>query len=80
MTGHASCVSGGQNADSWLFLLAWRTTTLNAVGYCLGGTPLSIAAACLAQDDDAKFSSLTRLAAQTDFDEAGELTLIIDDS
>ena len=53
---------------------------INAVGYCLGGTVLSMAAAFFAQRDDAKLNSLTLLAAQTDFSEAGELTLYIDDS
>jgi polyhydroxyalkanoate synthase len=53
---------------------------VNAVGYCVGGTLLSIAAAFLAQKDDSRFSSLTIFAAQTDFTEAGELRLFIDDS
>ena len=53
---------------------------INAVGYCLGGTLLSIAAAYLAAKNTPPFNSLTLLAAQTDFSEAGELTLFIDDS
>ena len=51
---------------------------IHALGYCLGGTLLSISAAAMGRDGP--FKTITLLAAQTDFTEAGELTLFINES
>jgi polyhydroxyalkanoate synthase len=50
---------------------------VHAVGYCIGGTLLAIAAALLAARRDHTLASVSLFAAQADFSEPGELSVFI---
>ncbi len=52
---------------------------VSAVGYCIGGTLLATALAYMAETGDRRVASATLITAQTDFSDAGELQVFIDE-
>jgi polyhydroxyalkanoate synthase len=55
------------------------TKKVNAIGYCIGGTLLTIALAHMAKHGDERIKSATFFTTLTDFEEAGELGVFIDE-
>jgi len=53
---------------------------IHSVGYCIGGTLLSIGAAVLSAAGNRRLASMTLMAAQQDFSEPGELSVFISPS
>ena len=53
---------------------------INAVGYCIGGTLLSAALAYMAARGDTRVNSATFWAAQSDFSDAGDLSVFVDEA
>ncbi|WP_259779637.1 PHA/PHB synthase family protein [Aestuariispira ectoiniformans] len=54
-------------------------TEVNAIGYCLGGTLLSATLAYMAAKDDKRIKSATFFTTMVDFEDAGELSIFIDE-
>jgi polyhydroxyalkanoate synthase len=52
---------------------------VNAIGYCVGGTLLSVALAWMAAKGDKRIASATLFAAQVDFTHAGDLMVFVDE-
>jgi polyhydroxyalkanoate synthase subunit PhaC len=53
---------------------------VHAIGYCVGGTLLSIALAAMAAQHDDRIVSATLFAAQVDFTYAGDLKVFVDEA
>ena len=52
----------------------------NALGFCVGGTILSCAAAVMAGRQDRRLATITLLTTMLDFSDTGEIGLLIDDA
>ena len=52
----------------------------NALGFCVGGTILSCAAAVMAARQEGKLATITLLTTMLDFSDTGEIGLLIDDA
>jgi polyhydroxyalkanoate synthase subunit PhaC len=53
--------------------------SVHTLGFCVGGTLLSIALALMARRQDKRIASATFLATQTDFTDAGDLQVFLDE-
>ncbi len=68
---------GGLAAIDQVFKI--HNQPINIAGYCIGGTMLSTLAGFLAKKKDQRVNSLTFMAAQTDFSDAGMLQALINE-
>ena len=57
-----------------------RTETINALGFCVGGTMLGVALAVMAARGDTTVESATFLASMLDFSDTGEIGLFVDEA
>lgn len=53
--------------------------SVDTIGYCIGGTMLSMAMSYMAKTGDTRINSATFFTAQADFQESGDLQLFVDD-
>ncbi|WP_081871540.1 class I poly(R)-hydroxyalkanoic acid synthase [Parvularcula oceani] len=53
--------------------------SFDTIGYCIGGTLLAVTLAYMAKHGDERINTATFFTAQTDFSEAGDLRVFIDD-
>ena len=60
--------------------LATGEPDVDAIGYCIGGTMLATGLSYMAQLGDNRINSATFFTAQSDFSEAGDLLLFVDDA
>jgi polyhydroxyalkanoate synthase len=58
---------------------ATGATKVNTVGYCVGGTLLSVTLAAMAARHDTRAASATLFATQVDFTHAGDLKVFVDE-
>ncbi len=54
-------------------------TSVNAIGYCVGGTLLGVTLAYMAATRDKRIASATFFTTQVDFSHAGELSVFVDE-
>ena len=58
---------------------ATGSADVDAIGYCIGGTLLACTLAYMARKKDERIKTATFFTAQTDFSEAGDLKVFVDD-
>jgi poly[(R)-3-hydroxyalkanoate] polymerase subunit PhaC len=62
-----------------LALKATKQKKANVIGYCVGGSLVAASLAYMAQKNDTRVNSVTFLAAQVDFEKAGDLLVYVDE-
>ena len=77
--GWEDYIKGGLELGLDTVETATGETSVNAIGYCVGGTLLAAALALMAKTGDTRIRSATLFTTQVDFTHAGDLKVFVDE-